>query len=110
MNFTQALHKEVNGKGVQVQAVLPGAISTDFWERAGTAVSNLPAQIVMQAGELVDAALAALDQKELITLPSLPDVGDWEKVETARKVLGPGLSRTQAATRYRTGSAAKLSA
>ncbi len=42
MNFTQALHKEVSDKGVQVQAVLPGAVSTEFWERAGTAVSNLP--------------------------------------------------------------------
>lgn len=106
VNFTQALHKEVGDKGVQVQAVLPGAISTEFWERAGMAVSNLPAQIVMQGDELVDAALAALDQKELITLPSLPDVQDWEKFEAARKALGPGLSRTQAATRYKNKTAA----
>ncbi len=101
LNFTQALHKEVHDKGVQVQAVLPGAISTEFWERAGTAVSNLPAQIVMQGDELVDAALAALDQKELVTLPSLPDVADWDKFEAARKALGPGLSRTHAASRYK---------
>jgi short-subunit dehydrogenase len=106
VNFTQALHKEVGDKGVQVQAVLPGAISTEFWERAGTAVSNLPAQIVMQGDELVDAALAALDQKELITLPSLPDVADWDKFEAARKALGPGLSRTQAAGRYKAKTAA----
>jgi hypothetical protein len=107
LNFTQALHKEVSDKGVQVQAVLPGAISTEFWERAGTAVSNLPAQIVMQGDELVDAALAALDQKELITLPSLPDVADWEKFEAARKALGPGLSRSYAANRYKTRSVEK---
>lgn len=106
VNFTQALHKEVSDKGVQVQAVLPGAISTEFWERAGTAVSNLPAQIVMQGDELVDAALAALDQKELITLPSLPDIADWDKFEAARKALGPGLSRTHAASRYKTKTAA----
>jgi hypothetical protein len=105
VNFTQALHKEVGDKGVQVQAVLPGAVSTEFWERAGTAVSNLPAQIVMQGDELVDAALAALDQKELITLPSLPDVADWDKFEAARKALGPGLSRTHAASRYKTKTA-----
>jgi hypothetical protein len=110
VNFTQALHNEVKDKGVQVQAVLPGAISTEFWERAGTAVSNLPSQIVMQGDELVDAALAALDQKELITLPSLPDVQDWEKFEAARKALGPGLSRTHAASRYKTGSTETLSA
>jgi hypothetical protein len=106
VNFTQALHKEVSDKGVQVQAVLPGAISTEFWERAGTTVSNLPAQIVMQGDELVDAALAALDQKELITLPSLPDVADWDKFEAARQALGPGLSRTHAASRYKSKTAA----
>lgn len=106
VNFTQALHKEVGDKGVQVQAVLPGAISTEFWERAGMPVANLPAQIVMQGDELVDAALAALDQRELITLPSLPDVQDWEKFEAARKALGPGLSRTNAASRYKSKTAA----
>lgn len=47
----------------------------------------------MTAEELVDALLAGLDEGELITLPALPNIGDWEKFEEARKALGPNLTR-----------------
>ena len=46
----------------------------------------------MTAEEMVDASLAGLDQGELITIPPLPNIGDWEKFEEARKALGPNLS------------------
>jgi len=48
----------------------------------------------------VDAALAGLDQQELITLPGLPEIEDWQKYEAARKALGPNLSKQHAAARY----------
>src|ERR1700744_1620657 len=35
VNFTQALKKEVEDKGVIVQAVLPGATATPLWAKAG---------------------------------------------------------------------------
>jgi short-subunit dehydrogenase len=101
VNFTQSLHNEVASKGVQVQAVLPGAIRTEFWDRAGLPVENVPAEGLMSAEELVDAALAGLDQKELITIPSLPNVDDWNSYEAARRALGPNLSRQHPAERYR---------
>ena len=44
--------------------------------------------------------LAGLDQHELITIPALPDIADWEKYEAARKALGPNLSRQKPAARY----------
>jgi len=100
VNLTQSLHNEVKNKGIRVQAVLPGATSTAFWDRANLPIHNLPGEIVMTAEEMVDASLAALDQGEVITIPSLPDLGDWEKFETARKALGPNLSRKQSASRY----------
>ncbi len=75
LNLTQSLHHEVGDKGVQLQAVLPGATSTAFWDRAGLAVEHLPAQIVMTAEDMVDAALAGLDQRELVTIPSLAGRG-----------------------------------
>jgi short-subunit dehydrogenase len=34
--FSQALHHELADKGIRIQAVLPGAIATDFWTIAGT--------------------------------------------------------------------------
>ena len=100
LNLTQSLHNEVKDKGIQVQAVLPGATRTEFWNRAELPVHNLPDEIVMTAEEMVDASLAALDQGELVTIPALPDLADWEKFEAARKALGPNLSHKHSATRY----------
>jgi hypothetical protein len=100
-----ARNQQVGDKGVQVQAVLPGATGTEFWDRAGLPVDNLPDQTVMSADEMVDAALAGLDQHELITIPSLPDFADWQKFETARLTLGPNLSHRHAADRYAKGRA-----
>ena len=100
VNFTQALKSELAGTGVTVQAVLPGATATPFWEKSGRPVEYLPAEIVMTAEDMVDASLAGLDQHELITIPALPDAIDWEKYEAARKALGPNLSRKFPADRY----------
>ncbi|MES2102721.1 MAG: SDR family oxidoreductase [Pseudomonadota bacterium] len=101
VNFTQSMHHELADKGIQVQAVLPGATSTEFWDKAGLAVQHLPSEIVMTAEEMVDAALAGLDQRELITIPSLPNALDWDAYDAARKHLGPNLSRQHAAGRYK---------
>jgi short-subunit dehydrogenase len=100
LNLTLSLYNELKDKGVTVQAVLPGAIGTPFWDRANMPVSNLPADWVMTPEELVDASLAGLDQGELITVPSLPELADLEKYEAARKALAPNLSRQHPATRY----------
>ena len=102
--LTQSLHHELNDKGVQVQAVLPGAIGTPFWERSGMPVEHLPAAIVMTPEDLVDAALAGFDQRELVTLPSLPDVAEFTRMDEARKALGPNLSHTRPAARYLTAA------
>ena len=100
VNLTQSLHNEVKDKGIQVQAVLPGATRTEFWDRAKLPVHNLPEDWVMTAEEMVDASLAGLDHGELITIPALPDIADWKKYDEARKALGPNLSRKHAAARY----------
>ena len=98
--FSQSLEHELAGKGVRVQAVLPGATATDFWDAAGTPIEHLPAQIVMSAADMVDAALAGLAHGERVTIPALPDLADWDAFEQARKALGPGLSRSAPAKRY----------
>jgi uncharacterized protein len=101
VNLTQSLNKEVKDKGVQVQAVLPGATASEFWDRAGIGGhQNLPKEIVMSSEEMVDASLAGLDKGELVTIPALPDVADWAKFDAARVALGPNLSRRHAAERY----------
>jgi len=102
--LTQSLHHELGAKGVRVQAVLPGAIRTPFWDRAGLPVQHLPQEIVMDAADLVDAALAGLDQGELATVPSLPDLADWDRFEAARQALKPNLSHVKPAARYKVGA------
>jgi len=100
VSLTQSLHNEVKDKGIRVQAVLPGATATAFWDRAKFPVHNFPGELVMTAEEMVDASLTGLDQGELITIPALPNIGDWEKFEEARKALGPNLTRRHSAARY----------
>jgi short-subunit dehydrogenase len=101
LNLTQSLHKEVSDKGIQLQAVLPGATASEFWDRAGIGGhQNLPSEIVMSSEEMVDASLAAFDRGELVTIPALPDVDDWNKFEAARIALAPNLSHKHSAERY----------
>jgi len=101
-----SLHKELAEKNVRIQVVLPGAMSTNFWEAAGSTVEYLPKEMVMRADDMVDAALAGLDQGELITIPSLPDAADWRTYEAARQKLLPNLSLKAPAARYRIAAAA----
>ena len=105
--FSQSLQHELKDSKLRIQVVLPGAIATDFWEGAGTPVDHLPGAIVMQAQDLVDAALAGLDQGEPITLPSLPEMADWQAYQAARQQLLPNLSRQVPAPRYRLTGAAR---
>lgn len=103
--FSQSLHHELADKGVRVQAVLPGATATDFWEVARKPVEELPQEIVMSVDDMVDAALAGLAQGELVTIPALPDVAHWDALERARQALAPDLSRAAPAPRYATAKA-----
>ncbi len=68
LSLTQSMNTELEGTGVQIQAVLPGVTRTEIWERSGVDASGIPAEMIMDAGEMVDAAQAGLDQGELITI------------------------------------------
>lgn len=94
------LQQEVAGKGVRVQVVMPGATRTAIWEKAGTDIASLPPSVLMDLDEMVDAAIAGLDRGEQVTIPSLPDIADWEAYEAARQSLIPKLSLSSPATRY----------
>ncbi len=102
LNFSLTLHQELSPSGVQVQVVLPGATRTALWARAGIEAASLPASMLMEVDEMVDAALVGLGRREVVTIPSLPDFADWEVYTAARLHLGPNLSRNHAAERYKT--------
>ncbi|HEX2891297.1 SDR family oxidoreductase [Vineibacter terrae] len=98
--FSQSLQHELADKNVRIQVVLPGATATAFWDNAGKPVQQLPTAIVMTADDMVDAALAGLDQGEVVTIPALPDKAEWERYEAARRAMSGNLSRAVPASRY----------
>jgi uncharacterized protein len=98
--FSQSLHHELGQKGVRVQAVLPGATATGFWDIAGPPIDQLPSAIVMSPENLVDAALAGLDQGEVVAIPSLPDKAEWDRFDAARRAMAGRLSSAVPALRY----------
>ncbi|MBK5400162.1 SDR family oxidoreductase [Pseudomonas sp. TH39(2020)] len=100
LSLTQSLNAELEGTGVKVQAVLPGVTRTEIFERSGIDATQIPVDMVMEADDMVDAALSGLDQGELITIPSLPDAADWDAFVAARLVMAPNLSKSKAAARY----------
>lgn len=96
--LSQGLNAELGAKGVYVQAVLPSVTRTELWERAGLDLNAFPTS--MTAEELVDAALVGFDRHETVTIPSLPEIGQWADFEAARKTMLPNLVQQHAARRY----------
>ena len=97
--LTQGLAAELGPRGVRLQAVLPGITRTELFARAGADLDRIPAAMIMEARDLVAAALAGLDAGEPVTIPSLPEIDDWTAFEAARLRLGPNLSRSAPAAR-----------
>lgn len=100
LNLTQSLQNELGKHGVRVQAVLPGATRTEIWERSGTDINQLPAAMLMDVQDMVDAALRGLDMGESVTIPSLPELAEWDNLNQLRQALAPRLSLSSPAARY----------
>jgi uncharacterized protein len=101
LNLSQSMAALLKDKGVQVQAVLPGATRTEIWERSGKDVDAFPAEMVMEVGDLVDAALLGLDRGETVTIPPLADESQFAAMTEARLAMAPNLSKRDVAPRYR---------
>jgi uncharacterized protein len=99
LTFSQSLQAELGPRGLYVQAVLPAATRTEIWERSGRSVDAIPG--VMDVGELVDAALVGFDRREAVTIPPLPDVGQWDSFAAARQAMLPNFRQEHPAARYR---------
>jgi short-subunit dehydrogenase len=70
-SFTEALHEELRGTGVRVQALCPGFTHTEFQQRAGIDVSRIPAFAWMTPEAVVEASLAALQRGQVVCVPGL---------------------------------------
>ncbi len=99
LTFSQALHLGYGARGIYVQAVLPAMTRTEIWDKVGINIDNAPG--VMEVGELVDAALAGFDRRELVTIPPLHDAGLWDRFDAARLAMIKNFGEAHAAPRYK---------
>ncbi|MCF6100049.1 SDR family NAD(P)-dependent oxidoreductase [Mesorhizobium muleiense] len=98
--LSQGLSLELAPKGVYVQAVLPATTRTEIWGHVGADVNTLSG--VMEVDDLVNAALVGFDRRELVTIPPLPDAGQWDALQAARQAMLPNYRNEHPAERYRT--------
>ena len=83
-------------------------VEGDKLQRQGKLIAGSPVeqmseerrQTLMSPEDLVDAALAGLDQGELITIPPLADRSEWDNFEAARVRMTPHLRNARPAQRY----------
>src|SRR5574341_131333 len=88
ITFTQILQGELEGTGVQLQALCPGVVRTEFHQRMGIDPGRFPPEIIMRAEEVVEASLAGLKSGEVICVPALDDPTVLTQIwESERKLL-----------------------
>jgi hypothetical protein len=68
--FSEALATELGPRGVRVMALCPGFVRTEFHERGGINMSQLPAAGWLDVDDVVSTALADLARGRVISIPS----------------------------------------
>lgn len=104
LNFSRSLQMEFAKSSVKVQVIMPGPVRSEFF---GDQAPPFPDQLFMTAETLVDTALSALDQGELVCFPTLHDIAAWTGFDTARGALAKAITQDgKPAERYNITSAA----
>ncbi len=80
--------------------MLPATTRTEIWEHVGADVN--PLSNVMEVDDLVDAALVGFDRREPVTVPPLPDAGQWDVLVAARQAMLPNYGNQHPAEWYST--------
>jgi len=95
--LSQALHEELSPRGLQIQALCPGIVATEFHDRQGMDLSAVPR---MSAEDVVTASLRALDLGEVVCAPGL-EVSELLDKAFHANLAAFGAQAVQLATRYR---------
>jgi short-subunit dehydrogenase len=96
LSFTHALHLDLAPLGIQLQAVLPGYTRTPMISFG----EGIPDAMIMEVDDLVDAALAGFDRKELVTIPAQHDAASYDQLFQSRQDLLSKLVFDRSAPRY----------
>jgi short-subunit dehydrogenase len=101
ITFSQLLQSELEGTGVQVQALCPGVVATEFHEQVGIDPNRYPAAIVMKPEEVVQASLAGLKVGEVICVPAMEDPDLLTQIHESQKRFFEHTRSGSLAERYR---------
>ena len=90
LNFSEAVHQELNGTGVTVTAVSPGPVRSEFAEQAGVggAEERTPGMIWMSAEDLAEEAIDAVEKGKRAVVPG--------RINQATSIIGRHTPRTLA--------------
>ena len=99
--FTQLLQSELEGTGVQLQALCPGVVETEFHKQVGIDPSRYPAAIVMKPEDLVEASMAGLSLGEVICVPAMENANLLAQIQESQKQFFEQTSTGKVAERYK---------
>jgi len=68
-SFTEAVHEELRGTGVNVTVLCPGFTHTEFQERANAPASDVPGFMWQEAPEVARAGLDGLERNKAVVIP-----------------------------------------
>lgn len=100
LNFTRSLQLEFSASKIRIQLVMPGPVRTEFFSSQGMDGSVFPDSSYLSADQMVGAAMAGLNGGEAVTIPSLPDLENWEAIESSRKAFMAATLSGAVAGRY----------
>lgn len=96
LSMILSIHRELSSQHVRIQAVLPAGTGTEPIKQEDPDLSDVPADAILEVGNLVDSALAGIENWRVITLPELHEMAIWDKFIAMRDRLR---SRVGAMTR-----------
>jgi short-subunit dehydrogenase len=97
--FSEILSRELEGTGVQVQALCPGIVRSELHDVAGYDVSHVPA--MYEAADVVTASLAGLALNEVVCVPGLADTAALAALQESRMRILEAARGSTIADRYR---------
>ena len=99
--FSQLLQSELEGTGVQVQALCPGLVETEFHSHVGADTSRFPAGMVMKPEDVVEASLVGLKLGEVICVPALDDASLVTQIQASERKFFESSRTGNLAQRFR---------
>jgi short-subunit dehydrogenase len=102
VSFSEGLAGGLTGTGVQVQALCPGFVRTEFHERAGIEMTSIPKFMYLDVEQVVGVSLADLEKGKVLSVPglqyksltSLSRLVPRNVVRKATSLVGRGRGRT----------------